>query len=542
VDRGLAGLEQQLQVLAEHVPGVVVLLDAVVAPHGDTPVALGAKVASKSARSVRSCSDERGLVLVERLVVEQVVVEPVERSLAERGLVERAVVVPPNASSRRSIVWFRVLAGVPSSVPAGSSRPSEPVVSGTSPVPPSLTPSPSLRAVLGAAPQPTPRDAARRVVGRPTAAYALAHGPPVHVRIRARDHHRRRQARPRRLRARRPLARPLAAHPRRRDLVDVSWRSTPTASTCRCWAPLDAVTSPATAGLLADLGGLGVLNLEGLWTRYEDPRRSSPRSRSSSPARRDRAAPAALRRAGQGGADRPAGRGAQGRTGLAAGASPRRRSSATTTPRSRPGSTCWSSRGGPSPPSTSADDARAARPALLHRPLRHPGRRRRGRVGQVGAPPDAHRRGRGARRHRGVVGVDHRGGARVHVPLATAIAEVAAARSRYLEESGRYVHVIAAGGIRTGGDLAKAIACGADAVMLGRPLAAADEAPGRGAYWGCRRRTTSCRGAATTASSRSARSRSSSRVPPTATTASSSPSSRSWHRARSTRWTRGEAA
>jgi IMP dehydrogenase len=72
----------------------------------------------------------------------------------------------------------------------------------------------------------------------------------------------------------------------------------------------------------------------------------------------------------------------------------------------------------------------------------------------------------------------------IHVPLATAIAEVAAARSRYLEESGRYVHVIAAGGIGTGGDLAKALACGADAVMLGRALAAASEAPGRGAYWG----------------------------------------------------------
>jgi IMP dehydrogenase len=72
----------------------------------------------------------------------------------------------------------------------------------------------------------------------------------------------------------------------------------------------------------------------------------------------------------------------------------------------------------------------------------------------------------------------------VHVPMATAIAEVAAARTRYLEESGRYVQVIAAGGIRTGGDVARALACGADAVMLGRPLAAADEAPGRGAYWG----------------------------------------------------------
>ncbi|MDX1621495.1 MAG: IMP dehydrogenase, partial [Nitriliruptorales bacterium] len=72
----------------------------------------------------------------------------------------------------------------------------------------------------------------------------------------------------------------------------------------------------------------------------------------------------------------------------------------------------------------------------------------------------------------------------VAVPQATAIAEVAAARSRYLEESGRYVQVIASGGIRSGGDIAKSIVAGADAVMLGRALAAAEEAPGQGAHWG----------------------------------------------------------
>jgi IMP dehydrogenase len=77
---------------------------------------------------------------------------------------------------------------------------------------------------------------------------------------------------------------------------------------------------------------------------------------------------------------------------------------------------------------------------------------------------------------RGVLGVG--------VPQATAIADAAGARIRYLDETGRYVHVIADGGMRTGGDIAKAIACGADAVMLGSPLAAADEAPGRGYHWG----------------------------------------------------------
>lgn len=77
---------------------------------------------------------------------------------------------------------------------------------------------------------------------------------------------------------------------------------------------------------------------------------------------------------------------------------------------------------------------------------------------------------------RGVLGVG--------VPQATAIADAAAARIRYLDETGRYVHVIADGGMRTGGDIAKAIACGADSVMIGSPLATAHEAPGLGAHWG----------------------------------------------------------
>lgn len=73
----------------------------------------------------------------------------------------------------------------------------------------------------------------------------------------------------------------------------------------------------------------------------------------------------------------------------------------------------------------------------------------------------------------------------VAVPMATAVADVAAARRDYLDESGgRYVHVIADGSIGRSGDMAKAFACGADAVMLGSPLARADEAPGKGSHWG----------------------------------------------------------
>src|SRR3954469_8007030 len=77
---------------------------------------------------------------------------------------------------------------------------------------------------------------------------------------------------------------------------------------------------------------------------------------------------------------------------------------------------------------------------------------------------------------RGVLGIG--------VPQATAIADVAAARSQHMLETGEYVQVIADGGMRNGGDVSKAIACGADAVMIGSPLARAFEAPGRGYHWG----------------------------------------------------------
>jgi IMP dehydrogenase len=70
------------------------------------------------------------------------------------------------------------------------------------------------------------------------------------------------------------------------------------------------------------------------------------------------------------------------------------------------------------------------------------------------------------------------------VPQATAIADVAAARSQHMMETGQYCNVIADGGMRTGGDVSKAIAMGADAVMVGSPLARGTEAPGRGFHWG----------------------------------------------------------
>src|SRR4029079_12851088 len=77
---------------------------------------------------------------------------------------------------------------------------------------------------------------------------------------------------------------------------------------------------------------------------------------------------------------------------------------------------------------------------------------------------------------RGVLGIG--------VPQATAIADVVAARSQHIMETGEYCNVIADGGMGTGGDVSKAIALGADAVMIGSPLARGKEAPGRGFHWG----------------------------------------------------------
>ncbi|MBD2360189.1 GuaB3 family IMP dehydrogenase-related protein [Anabaena minutissima FACHB-250] len=77
---------------------------------------------------------------------------------------------------------------------------------------------------------------------------------------------------------------------------------------------------------------------------------------------------------------------------------------------------------------------------------------------------------------RGVLGVG--------VPQATAIADCAAARDEYFQETGNYIPIIADGGLITGGDICKCIACGADGVMIGSPFARAAEAPGRGYHWG----------------------------------------------------------
>lgn len=274
---------------------------------------------------------------------------------------------------------------------------------------------------------------------------------------------------------------------RDRDEVDLSWRldayeyDLPVVS-----APLDSVTSPATAATLAEHGAQGVLNLEGLWTRYEDPAEvlAEISTLAPGPTATQRLqelydAPVREELIGQRVEELRAG------GGMAAGSLTPQKVERYHKAALEAGLDLLVVQGVVATAQTVAGDAddpldlrdftaRYDIPVV---------------VGGVASAKSAlHLMRTGAVGVLVGVGVGSASTTRdalgVGVPQATAIAEVAAARSRYLEESGRYVQVIAGGGIRTGGTIATAIACGADAVMLGRALAVTDEAPGRGAHWG----------------------------------------------------------
>lgn len=250
-------------------------------------------------------------------------------------------------------------------------------------------------------------------------------------------------------------------------------------------SPMDSVMSPDTAIMVGQLGGIGVLDLEGLWTRYEDPSPALERIRQASPQEATRVLQevyrepvkpelitACLERIRQGGvvvAGRlsPAQTQRHWRTVVEAGVD------------------LLVIRGS----FVSAEHVSgAAEPLNLKRfiyeldvPVI---------VGGVTTYTAAlHLMRTGAA---GVL-VGQGGGASssvrqvlgLHMPMATAVADVAGARRDYLDESGgRYVHVIADGSVGNSGDVVKAIACGADAVMLGAALARAQEAPGGGYHWG----------------------------------------------------------
>ena len=250
-------------------------------------------------------------------------------------------------------------------------------------------------------------------------------------------------------------------------------------------APMDSVMSPTTAVALGRLGGLGVLDLEGLWTRYDDPEPLLAEIASLDPARATArmqeiyAAPiradlitARLKEIRAAGVT------------VAGALSPQRTQEHWRTV-VEAGVDLFVIRG----TTVSAEHVSGhAEPLNLKRfiyeldvPVI---------VGGASTYTAAlHLMRTGAA---GVL-VGFGGGAAhttrvslgIHAPMATAVADVAAARRDYLDESGgRYVHVIADGGVGHSGDLVKAVACGADAVMLGAALARATEAPGRGWHWG----------------------------------------------------------
>jgi IMP dehydrogenase len=269
------------------------------------------------------------------------------------------------------------------------------------------------------------------------------------------------------------------------DDIDIAWTLGPYRFELPLLASaMDGVVSPETAGILGKLGGLAVLNLEGIWTRYDDAAGELERIAQqpkevatgemqriySEPVREDLLAQRIREIKDQG-------------VVAAASLTPQRVrdyyetaieagldilviqgtviSAEHVSTRSEPLNLKEFIREVPVPVIVGGCASYATGLHLM----------RTGAVGVlVGVGPGA------ACTTRGVLGIG--------VPQATAIADVAAARSQHMLETGEYVKVIADGGMRNGGDVSKAFACGADAVMIGSPLARAYEAPGRGYHWG----------------------------------------------------------
>ena len=283
----------------------------------------------------------------------------------------------------------------------------------------------------------------------------------------------------------------IAVAPSRRtrnpDEVSTEWRidayrfETPIIA-----APMDSVVSPTSAAELSRLGALAVLNLEGLWTRYADPEPVLERIRGLAP----REATGALQRIyAEAPVDpdliaRRVGELRQGGGTVAVAVSPQH--AAALAPLAvAAGTEILVIRG----TTVSAEHVSADGEPLNLKTF----------IYQLDVPvivggcatyqAALHLMRTGAA---GVL-VGFGGGAAhttsdvlgIRVPMATAVAEVAEARRDYLDESqGRYVHVIADGSVGSSGALVKALACGADAVMIGSVLARATDSPGRGVHWG----------------------------------------------------------
>lgn len=250
-------------------------------------------------------------------------------------------------------------------------------------------------------------------------------------------------------------------------------------------APMDSVVSPRTAIMMGELGGLGVLDLEGLWTRYENPEplleeiRSLPDELATGRMQEMYAEPikpelvtarlAEIRAAG---------------VTVAGALSPQRTQELYETVVAA-GVDLFVIRG----TTVSAEHVSQNQeplnlkkfiyeldvPVIVGGAATYTAALHLMRTGAAGVLVGFG--GGAASTTRATLGI--------HAPMATAVADVAGARRDYMDESGgRYVHVIADGGLGSSGDIVKAVACGADAVMLGTTLARATDAPGGGYHWG----------------------------------------------------------
>jgi IMP dehydrogenase len=272
------------------------------------------------------------------------------------------------------------------------------------------------------------------------------------------------------------------------DDVDISWTLGPYRFELPLLASaMDGVVSPLTARIIGKLGGLGVLNLEGIWTRYEDADEQLERiarlpkeiaTREMQAIYSEPIKPELIRRRIEEIKAEPG-------VVVAASLTPQRVSRYYELALDAGLDILVIQGTVVSAEHVSADESRP--PLNLKEFIREVEvpvivggcasystglhLMRTGAAGVlVGVGPGA------ACTTRGVLGIG--------VPQATAIADVQAARSQHMLETGEYVKVIADGGMRNGGDISKAFACGADAVMIGSPLARAYEAPGRGFHWG----------------------------------------------------------
>ena len=250
-------------------------------------------------------------------------------------------------------------------------------------------------------------------------------------------------------------------------------------------APMDSVVSPETAIEIGKLGGLGVLDLEGLWTRYDNPEKLleqiSKLKDGEATAKMQQIyaepiKPELIR-------DRIAQIRAGGVT-VSAALSPQRTAQFSDVVL-KAGVDLFVIRGNTVSAEHVAKDSEPLNlkefiyeldvPVIVGGVANYTAALHLMRTGAAGVLVGFG--GGAASTTRAVLGI--------HAPMATAVADVAGARRDYMDESGgRYVHVIADGGLGTSGDIVKAIACGADAVMIGSILARSTDAPGRGWHWG----------------------------------------------------------